>query len=440
MKINKIHKALLLFLASTIIVLFGVFLYSVFFLSTEVIQENESEKECGKKPVFSEFLGRTQEEMTRYDPTLQELDAFNALFEEWNNCIDTLSWQAYRNEELGFEVKYPKEINFEIDTLGIQGTLGSRGDLKFRTFIGEEIVLSVYALSSFKIVGSGGFIYYNQEAKEWYLADSYNPIGFKDDKIKKFELSNGAIVYEIPFGVIGFSEINKAIIGDDLLYVFSGDVSYNPEDSEAYEQATQQLNEISLFIDQILSTFKFFELVDISTWQIFTNTKYGYSIAYPPSFKIFGSVAMATLFSLDALGEARHIVINDSCRLVIDSILEKQSFAPGGFYENRNEIKQLYEDGAEVVANHSRDINLADNDTKLGFRQVGKLDRKTYGSVTVHEFTVTRSYSGIGGYYQEVCGPSSHVMFFENNSAIIRVIVSDSPEYMQIISTLKFIQ
>lgn len=74
----------------------------------EIIEENtESTNNCGGKPEFSQFLGIGPEEMQFYRPSQQELDVFNALLEEWNNCVETLDWQTYRNEELGVQFNYP---------------------------------------------------------------------------------------------------------------------------------------------------------------------------------------------------------------------------------------------------------------------------------------------------------------------------------------------
>ncbi|MDX1535699.1 MAG: hypothetical protein R3346_02995 [Candidatus Spechtbacterales bacterium] len=48
------------------------------------------ETECGKKPVFYEFLGLTPEQMTLYDPSQEELEQFDAVLKEWESCMERI--------------------------------------------------------------------------------------------------------------------------------------------------------------------------------------------------------------------------------------------------------------------------------------------------------------------------------------------------------------
>lgn len=106
----------------------------------EAVEEStKPTNNCEEKPEFSEFLGIDPEEMQFYDPSQQELDAFNALLEEWNNCVETLDWQTYRNEEdtvitdngstktfiskFGINVTFPNSWGIMSDTLERYGTL-----------------------------------------------------------------------------------------------------------------------------------------------------------------------------------------------------------------------------------------------------------------------------------------------------------------------------
>lgn len=77
--------------------------------------ENEavSEQECGEKPQLRDFWDVSPEEATRADPPETVLNAYNEAFKTWEECVEMLSWQIYRNEEFGFEFKYPEEWSVE---------------------------------------------------------------------------------------------------------------------------------------------------------------------------------------------------------------------------------------------------------------------------------------------------------------------------------------
>ena len=47
-----------------------------------------AEFDCGLRPQLYKFLGISLEESTRYDPSIEELEAFEMLAMEWRSCTD----------------------------------------------------------------------------------------------------------------------------------------------------------------------------------------------------------------------------------------------------------------------------------------------------------------------------------------------------------------
>ena len=172
---------------------------------------------------------------------------------------ETASWQIYRNEELGFEVKYPSNFLVQEQT----GTMDEDFYLVRVDFLGTDGEFTRIQVQS-KNVG--------KNLTTWLLLDfvdfwKQQIIGHAADRIDQetvVAVSDGEgvrLAYQQ-----GFEGSRIAVMteGREYFYAILGD---------------------SDLTNQILSTFQFIEPIDTSDWQTYHNEEFGFEVKYPSLYR-----------------------------------------------------------------------------------------------------------------------------------------------------------
>ncbi|MDP4007314.1 MAG: hypothetical protein Q8P55_01835 [bacterium] len=197
--------------------------------------------------------------------------------------VDVSDWQTYRNETYRFELKHPESWSFqESNALSPTHPDQNRGFIQISINNGinqpEDESMSPcqpgYAALTFQI----GKLRENREAF----------IEFKD--FVNFLIENPERGGPpVPKPVL----IKTMLGGHNALMIGSG--VYDECESAFYyvDQNSDRFTTVSLIaekdtdkliIDQILSTFRFIELVDTSDWQTYRNEEYGFEVKYPVDY------------------------------------------------------------------------------------------------------------------------------------------------------------
>ena len=173
---------------------------------------------------------------------------------------ETAGWQTYTNKELGYEIKYPKDWNFNFS-------------------VGKIANIDKYNCS-FLIYASNTIDYY---ANEKYCIEEESC------------LSSQKTINDVSFIVIN-------VMGDNKYFSNNKDIFFNilTEDSRnsfhVGEPMPDNFFNCEPYFTQMLSTFKFIEEEEISDfevigkdkatgWNIGRSKKYGFEIKYPDNFR-----------------------------------------------------------------------------------------------------------------------------------------------------------
>jgi len=169
------------------------------------------------------------------------------VFEEYENAFS--DWKVYRNEEFGFEVKYPE-------------------------YFGISEKNNIISLINF----------YDSSQKIEILKSSGPP----PEIINMKEIKKESVIID------GFT-VNKILMQGELennqneyyLKVFI------PEKSIFYHTdfRKENLENLPIVFDQILSTFKFIEKDETADWQTYRNEEFGFEFKYPKWWKQFTDFA-----------------------------------------------------------------------------------------------------------------------------------------------------
>ncbi len=159
----------------------------------------------------------------------------------------TADWQIYKNEEYGFEVKFPSDLVLQKNT-------------------GEA-----YTSFSGKLTGKSYFLQFGYISQNTLDTRGVNYCQTypNDSRCENFSFNNLNFLIDWNIETEGaFTQSRAEILKpEDGMITLS--ILYSPN------------QDIKSFFRQILSTFKFTEPADTSDWQTYKNEQYGFEVKYP---------------------------------------------------------------------------------------------------------------------------------------------------------------
>ncbi len=173
---------------------------------------------------------------------------------------DTSDWQTYRNEEFGFEVKYPNGWIVKNNFLYSPEMYNAREGGSYSLFIKVD--------NSFDSIDA--FLGNNKECK---------------DSVIKFTINNQQAVKYTDICKYQNPKMTIIKVGDKMVESFSYSFS----------------NELET-INQILSTFKFID--QTSDWQTYRNEEFGFEVKYPENDSL-------SKYKIKQIGNTFYIAFSD---------------------------------------------------------------------------------------------------------------------------------
>ncbi len=162
-------------------------------------------------------------------------------------------WQIYRNEKYGFEFSYPQDL--ELTEHLIEDVDMTPEDPTDKTFDYLEVNLHDKR---------------DRQIFNFNLSMNHPGMGFESwNVVSESKVSIGGIEADkVIFEQEGGHEAGLRLA--DYTFRKDADRGFGVTASGDYEKA-----------DEILSTFRFFEPIDISNWKVYRNEEYGFEVKYP---------------------------------------------------------------------------------------------------------------------------------------------------------------
>ena len=170
---------------------------------------------------------------------------------------DTSNWKVYRNQEYGFEFKYPNDWNLKENKEYFNGKLTTEVLLS-TNFDDLAPIIQFFITPNVNTTNSENIEPYG----EWTTIISKESVIIAGIKTNRYVTS----------GPDAPNHTEISLVKNNNLF----SIDTNIRDADLLKNV----------FDKILSTFKFIEPVDTSTWKTYTNTKYGFEFKYPEDWEI----------------------------------------------------------------------------------------------------------------------------------------------------------
>lgn len=186
------------------------------------------------------------------------------------SVVDISDWQTYRNEQYGFEFKYPS--NWDFQTPGYYSVTVGNPMSGERTYS-----FSVRVISNPQNLASKAFV-------EKIISDSEKSGTRKISYVKEYEIIVGGLNgYELE----GVDDLELS--AEKIYLSLSNKILEINFPISADNSNLNTPKENNLISHQILSTFNFFpptSSADTTNWQTYRNEEYGFEFKYPSQFAV----------------------------------------------------------------------------------------------------------------------------------------------------------